>query len=291
MSLLPTRRVHLAVALLVLPLGRAAAHDGVAERLAALDALVREEPGSADPLLQRAELHRTRRDFRAAAADLERARRLRADARELALACARLHRDARLPDLAWADLREFVARDEAQADELELAAEALHALDRTAEALPLLERAQALTTIPDPDLWLRRARWTEGLDDDGAARAVALLDEGLGVVGPCVALELEALRLEEGLGRGDDALRRLRRLSVGAARQEVWLARRGDLLRSLGRRAEARAAYEDALARMRALPAHVRARATTLALERKLRADLAALLDESTSLTSPPSSH
>lgn len=130
--------------------------------------------------------------------------------------------------------------------------ELLASLGRNPSALEAYQRAMATHEAPVPDLYLAAAATLKNQGDPGREAGLILIEEGLQRLGAQVSLQLEAIDLEVGLGRLDQALVRLDALSAASPRPERWLAQKGDLLLDAGREGAARAAYLAAQAALRA---------------------------------------
>lgn len=222
------------------------AHDGIHARLARLDTAIAEQPGQAELLVRRADLHRRHGDATRAWADLRRAGALPGGAAEGRPVEALLARDLGWLHLARRTIAAHLAAQPGDGDGHVLHAELLASLGRSTASLAAYRRALAIQPAPGPELFLAAAATLKSRGDAGREAALTLIAEGLARLGPQVALQLEAVTLEVALGRLDDALGRLTELSRASSRPERWLAQRGDLLWEADRRDEARAAYLDA---------------------------------------------
>jgi tetratricopeptide (TPR) repeat protein len=209
------------------------AHDGLAERIAAITTQIVQNPASGALLVRRAELYRFSRQWREALADLDRASTLDPAMAAVDLARAHVFLDVGHQQAAVDAASRFLTRQPGHADALIVRGRARARLGFAEEGA--IDFTRALDQRPAPDLYIERARAVLG---SGAARiegALRGLDEGIARLGPIVTLELEAIDLELRLKRYDAALSRLDRVSAQAARQESWLARRGAILERAGR--------------------------------------------------------
>lgn len=272
----------LVLTLLVLPGPPAGAHDDPDHQLSELSARLEQEPDSAALHLERAELHRFRRDWAAGLADLQAASRLDPSMAAVDLALARLMLDAGNLPAALDAADRFLARSPRHLGGLLLKARILHHSGRRADAasaytfaIDLQRERRGDGGAIQPDDYLDRARdlFEEGRHDE----ALQGLDEGLAALGQPVTLQLLAIELEEKRGNTDAALVRLAALESRANRKETWMARRGDVLARAGRREESARAYRDALAAIAALPPRLRSSSATTELEASLRARLGAV--------------
>jgi tetratricopeptide (TPR) repeat protein len=260
------RRVSLLVLGIAWAMPGISAHE---ENVAQLDALIAQNPDSADLLLLRAEHRETHAEWASAEADVRRAAALEPGTARIALAFGRVaFGRGRFAEA----LRHFATVPGAEARVWR--SRTLAQLGRQEPAHAELVTALRALDAPTPELFLECA----GLTATPEA-ALADLDEALARLGPIVAVLERAIALELQLGRTDSALARLDALAAMAERKETWLKRRGDVLAHAGRTAEAREAYARALAAIHALPAWLRA-----------APDIAALAADLSRLVQPVSS-
>jgi tetratricopeptide (TPR) repeat protein len=250
------------------------AHGDFDARVATLSAQINAEP-SADRYLERSILYREHGDLVAALVDLQQAKRLDPTRRDLGLHRGRLALDAGRPDEAVAPLQGLLAKVPNHPEANLALARALAALGQSRGAATHYRRAIRAAPVGIPSHYLE---WADALLASGKPQ-VALngLDEGLGRLGPVVALANRAIEIELAQGRVDAALVRLDRLASRASRQETWLARRAGILEDSGRRAEARAAFVGALGEIERLPARRRATPAMAQLESRARDGVARL--------------
>ncbi len=283
--MLPSRlRLRLVpLALLLAPVAFAApaalAHDGLHERLASLDARIKEEGPSARRYVERAELLRLHGELTPALADLERAGALAPEDTDVAFGRAKVlfdlgrHADARVP------LERVLAARPADPAALLLAAQVLTELGELERALARYERALAQAQ-PHPDHHLAHARLVHRIDSSqgrGPERALALLDAGIAHFGSIPALVLTAIDYELERAHFDAALARLEPLAARSSRREPWLARRAEILERAGRQAEALSTWRAARGALESLPRRQRTRQDSLRLERTIDARIRAL--------------
>ena len=270
-------------AVALLSAASALAHDGIPERIATLSAQIASHPPSAEILVRRAELYRLAREWRLAAADLERATDVDPTLASIDLARAHLLADTGRFQAAADAASRVLTHESNHVDALLVRARARARLNRGRDALADYNRV--LQHRPLPDLYIERARADASGPGADLVAVVNGLDDGLRRLGPLVTLELEAIAIERRLKRYDSALARLERLSTQAARKDTWLARRGEILEQAGRRDEARVAYESALTAATTATAALRPSAATAALVERLRASLVRLDSHPTSHT------
>jgi predicted Zn-dependent protease len=273
--------------LAVLVTGPALAHDDPDHQVAELSAAIERSPRDANLLVQRAELHRFRRDWQAGLADLQAARELDPALDAVDLAVAELTLDAGNTGAALPAIGRFLARRPDHAKGHLVRARILlrdgRGLDAAAEfsrGIALAASAPDGSSLVQPDDYLDRAKALATAGADHVDEAVRGLDEGIVALGRPITLELLAIELEEKRGRVDEALARLAAVEARANRKETWMARRADLLASAGRRDDAVAAWRDALAAIDRLPPRTR--------ESRATQDLAASIRGRLDPSSPP---
>jgi predicted Zn-dependent protease len=273
-----------AVAVFVLALlvkGPALAHDDPDHQVAELSAAIERSPRDASLRLQRAELHRFRRDWQAGLADLQAARELDPGLDAVDLAVAELTLDAGNTGAALPAIDRFLGRRPDHAKGHLVRARILlrdgQGLDAAAEfsrGIALAASAADGSPLVQPDDYLDRARALAAAGQGHMDEAIAGLDEGIVALGHPITLELQAIELEQKRGRVDAALARLAAVEARANRKETWMARRADLLASAGRQDEAAAAWRDALAAIGRLPLRTRESRATQDLAASIRGRL-----------------
>ena len=135
-------------------------------------------------------------------------------------------------------------------------ARALSALFLTNEALEAYRDTLRRTPVPGPELFHEVSL---ALSAAGCGReALAILDQGLELLGPIPSLGQQALDLELAGKQFDAALVRVEALRRASPRPEPWMARRAAILTSAGRLGESRGAWEALLINLTALPAAMR---------------------------------
>lgn len=240
------------------------AHPEIEDALHRLNTQIAAKPNEADLYVQRGELYAKHEEWIVAEANYLRATELEPQHPRLSYVRGALELATGRPADAWAHFDAALQRDPTNPEALILRARAKAALtDRTA-ALADFNAALDLIASPPPELYLERSKLLP------PAAAVQSLDEGVARLGPVVTLHLAAIMLEEQMGRIDEAVSRLNRLTAESERKESWLKRRGDLLFRAGRSSEARASYLSALAAIHALPDWLRASPDTKQLAAEL---------------------
>lgn len=251
------------------------AHGDLHEQIEAGTAQIAKEPGNAELLLKRAELHRAHEDWAAALADYDRVDPLAPGRTSLGRGLVHLAQGKAREALAPLDeclrampghLEALVARGRARMQLRELAG-----------AVADFDRAIELARALDPDVFLERARALTADEPpklDEAARGLAAAIRRVGAV-PSLGLALCDIEVQR--GRFDDALALIDKLRARSPRQESWLARRGDILVKAGQPGEAADAFRAALAAIHSLPPRLRVTQMTRELEAKLSQQLAQL--------------
>jgi tetratricopeptide (TPR) repeat protein len=248
------------------------AHGPLHEQIEAVTEEIRKDPGDASLYLKRGELQRHHGDWTAASADYDRASRRNPSLAESDLCRARMWLEAGKPELALAPAERFLDRRPHDAEALSTRAAALARTGRPRDAALDYDRAVAASSRPDVELYLARASaWQAAGESESALRA---LDEGIGLLGPLVTLEVAAVDIDKRLRRWDSALERISLVARQAPRKETWLVRRAGILEEAGRAAAAREAYEQALRAIESLSPGQRRTRATMTLERQVRAAL-----------------
>lgn len=258
-----------AICVLVLP-SDANAHEGLHEQIVAITAKIRLDPKNASLYLKRGELYRLHRDWSRAAADYDRANHLEPQLHIVDLARGKMLFESRRLRQAKFVLDRFLREEPNHFDGLLTRARVLARLGARAEATAEFTKAIQLAPIPEPELYLERAR-VSAANERHFREALSGLDEGIKRLGPLVTLELAAIDLELGRKDYDAALTRLDLITAQAPRKELWLVRRGEILIDAGRIEEARAAFDAALLAIESLPAERRQNRAAIALELRAR--------------------
>ncbi len=255
-----------------------AAHEGLHEQIVEVTRQIDQNPKNPELYIKRGELYRVHREWKAALADYDRAKRLEPELAVVDLCEGRLHLDAGSPELATAPLDRFLAANPDHAEALLTRARALVKLGKLLEAIR--DFSNALKNDVRPELYLERSQAMLAAGPDHANEALAGLDEGIRKLGPVVTLELAAIDLELSRQRYDLALQRLEEVAFQSERKETWLARRGEILEKAGRSEEARKAYTDAMTAIDTLPERVQNTAVMRQLKTRVQKRLTGLNQE-----------
>jgi len=224
------------------------AHGPVHGQIAELDAQVAANPSDPGLWVQRADLWRLDGDHGRAWRDLETAAGLAPELDQVWWVRARLLAEPFPTAEALPDLDRWLARHPGHGAALELRARVRESAGDLSGAVSDLTQALAVMDAPAPDPYLTRARIQRQMGPVHWEEALHGLEEGLGRLGPLVALHLEAMGVEQVLGRTNAALNRLDLLAARAANPASWHARKARLLSSAGRESEAEVAWAEVLA-------------------------------------------
>ena len=249
------------------------AHESLHEQIVAITAKIKRDPKNATLYLQRAELYRLDRNWNRAGADYDRALRLQPNLEIVDLARGKMLFESRRFQSAKLALDRFLRRQPDHFEGLVTRARVLASTSARLQSADDFTRAIALTTTPEPELYLERARVLAG-DKRYVEDALRGLDEGIERLGPLVTLQLAAIDIELGRKNYDAALVRLDTIAKQSARKETWLIKRGEILKAAGRNDEARAAFNAALEAIQSLPPTHRQTRAVAALERRARSAL-----------------
>ena len=249
------------------------AHEGLHEQIAAITAKIRRDPKNASLYLQRGELHRLHRDWARAAADYDRAEHLQPSLMIVEIARGKMFFDSGKLQRAKLTLDRFLFRQPDHYEGVITRARVLAKLGARMDAAKDFTRALALSSVPEPELYLERAN-VLAADVRQLGEALRGLDEGINKLGPVVTLQLAATDLELRRKNYDGALVRLDQIAAQSQRKESWLVRRGEILQLAGRDEEARAAFIAALTAIESLPPAHRQSRSVSALEVRARSAL-----------------
>jgi tetratricopeptide (TPR) repeat protein len=240
----------LPVALIVLLVqGEARADADLSDRLAGLDASLSAKPhdsGTAALLLSRAELHRLNFNWQKSLDDLDAASRLNSELENLDLQRGlTLLRAGRTHEAILALNDHLFSHPDDGFARIHLA-RALADLQLYADASKAYARAIELSENPTPSLVLEMADAIQARGPEHDVDALESIEAGIAIIGPAISLELRALELEQRLGRLENALARLSRLSNGVRSRAPWLLRKGKILLLAKRTNEAGRVLEEA---------------------------------------------
>jgi predicted Zn-dependent protease len=268
-------RVSVAAVLLFLfvQLSSAGAHPSLDEGIARLTLQLASQPVNAALFVQRAELYRQHEQFDAALADLAKAEQRQPGSTVVMLARAQVFSDVGQTTNALAAVQQFIAVATNNASAFVLRARCRLKLNEVGAAVADYNRALKITSTPEPDLWLERARAQAALGQ--FAGAVRGLDEGMARIGEVPTLQLAAIEYERQGAEFDAALARVDKLAAQHPGTESWLVLRGEILAQAGRLAEAREAFQQALTEIENYPPSRRGLEQTIQLQTHARAGLA----------------
>jgi tetratricopeptide (TPR) repeat protein len=248
------------------------AHGAFHELIALANSRVEKEPDNPEVFIHRGELFRAHGDFDQALADFGRAGRLLPKDGRLDLLKGRTLTDAGRLLAAKSHLDRYVARHPESAPGLVERARVLSLLGDHRSAARDYRQAIGRLPAPSPEDFVNAANAYRAAGQP--ERALKMLDEGSGRLGPMVSLLQPAIELELASRRWNRALERLELLAAQAPRKERYLHRRGEILVMAGRLQDARKAFEAALDAIASLPPHLRGVPATTELEQSTRAAL-----------------
>jgi len=133
------------------------AHEGLHEQIAAITAKIKRDPKNASLYLQRGELHRFHRDWVRAAADYDRAERLQPSLKIVELARGKMFFESGKLQRAKATLDRFLAQQPRHYEALITRARVLAKLGDNTNAAKDFTAALAMSSVPEPELYLERA--------------------------------------------------------------------------------------------------------------------------------------
>jgi tetratricopeptide (TPR) repeat protein len=244
------------------------------ERIAALSGELERGPTSA-LYIRRGECHRLHGEPALARADAERALAMQAPAAGARTLLAQSLLDLKLPTEATRAADEAIRAGEDNSSSRLVRGRARGASGDAAGAAEDLGIAAAANP-PDPQVLQEWIRALESSPSAGTDQAMAAVMSSLQRTGPCMSLELEAIRLERVRQAWDQALARVADLTKRYPRPGHWEELHGDILAEAGSGAEARKVYQQGLTALRQLPDLVRQRPVhhdrLERLERKVRA-------------------
>jgi tetratricopeptide (TPR) repeat protein len=271
--LMPSQSLLLVLHLVIFPswlLG----HGDVHNRIDVLDKAIRRNPADARLYLQRAELWSIEKHWSEALEDLDRAAGIDPEIEGLAVTRGRVYLESGRHREALEILTRHLEAYPDQGKAWVYRARARAGLGDVAGGADDLDRALDLQTGRDPDLFVERARILMSGGRSHWGRALSGLEDGLARFGSVVTLELLALDLEIELGRLDDALSRVERVTATLPRKENWWLRKAEILSKAGRSAESRLTYEEVLAAVGRLPDRLRKLPSTRELQSQACAGL-----------------
>lgn len=251
------------------------AHGDVHLRIALVTEQIAKDPDNARLFLERGELHREHQDWKAAAADYDRAAQMDPKLAVVDFCRAKMLADSGQWPAARAKLDGCLAGNPQDAQAFVARARVLVKLGERKSAAADFTRGIELSREPQPEFFLERA---QALVADGEVNeALRGLDEGVKRLGPIVTFQLAAIDLNVAQKNYAAALARLDTILSQAARKESWLAKRGDIESLMGRAADARQSYEAAQAALGALPLRIQKNQAMLDLKAHLNAALAGI--------------
>lgn len=266
---------------------RAWAHPDLEAQIARITALLADQTKSAELYLQRADLYRRHAQFQEALRDIAEAAQLKATSSRITFARAMVFSDSGCAGAALAAAQQLLAVETNHWEGLIICARAYQKLNQPQAAIRSYTAAIAKSPVPEPDLFLERARAQAAAGDFESA--VAGLDEGTKKLGHIPSLELPAIEFERQRKNFPGALVRVDKIIAHYPVKEPWLVLRGEILEQAGRFVEARATFQKVLAGIQEYPPGRRALAMTKQLETRAHDGFARIESKySSAFNSPP---
>lgn len=255
----------------ILPVS-ALAHGPLHDRLADLTAQLERDPANASLYVERGELHRHHRDWKAAEDDYTRAQHLNPQLAGIDFFRGRMLFESEQRQAALAALNRYLSDQPGQPDALIIRGRVLLQLDEPLAAARDFDDAISQLREPQPEHYLERARALAAAN--AVQEALRGLDEGVTRLGLITTLQLYAIELDLKAGHYDAALARLDTVAARSPVKAHWLLRRGEILEAAQRPHEARVSYEAAVAEIRSVPSSRRDTNANHRMEARLAADL-----------------
>ena len=261
----------IAAALFLVPACAVQAHPGAHVVIDYFTTQIREHPAEQALYIQRGIAYSNDGQFDPALADFRKAEQL-GDPAVVAFELGVLHyRKGDFPG-ARSYLDAFLAKHPGHPGALEYRARLRRDAGDPLGAVADYRAYFASVPRPNPGDYSAAAALLAGVPEQGAAAALALLDEGMARLGLLPQLQRQAIALELARGRVDLAISRQRALEPVLRGSPDWGVEMGELLLRAGRSADARGHFEQAareLAAARPTPAR-------LEMARRAQAGLAA---------------
>lgn len=172
---------------------RVSAHSDMEELLDEANARLSEDPKKAAHYLYRGDLYRVAGEWKKAARDFEKARRLDPGLDRYWYCRGRLWHEAGSSGLAVEDLSRYLRAQPGDAQALLVRARAYRVLRRNVASMADYGAAITAFARPGPELFLEFAEVCEAHGD--RARAVGVMELGLRRIGPAITLELRLVEL------------------------------------------------------------------------------------------------
>ena len=253
----------------------ASAHGDLHWRIESLSEQLTADLGNIELWLKRGELYRQHGEWQSALADLAQANQLDPDNTKINFFIGRVLYQAGKPWQAILHLRRYLRSDPGHANALLYTARSLAALEMPEDASEMYRKAIAKAPVKTPDHYLE---WSDAHFANNVSRldgAIAILDQGIALLGPIVSLVQRAIELERKTGDLGSAIRYLEMLPSDLASTPRWLTKRADLLWESQRIVKANHAYRQAMDAIDSLPAARRNAPALTMLSQYLRLQLA----------------
>lgn len=218
------------------------AHPAIEQQIRRLDRDISAAPERTDLVLRRAELFRRHGQLFEALEDLDTLERLAPGTANLAYYRARLFRDMQRHDEALPLIERHIAEAPGNPEAYFLLSQIHRERGYIDQSIDAHEKGLLLETRPSPDRYIELATAHQSIGDNNAA--LEAVERGMRKLGPIVALQLAALRIEMQSGMFDAALERVDSLKSTGVQEESRLVWRARVLSLSGRPHEAYEAYE-----------------------------------------------
>jgi len=172
---------------------RARAHSDMEELLDEANSRLSDDPKKAEHFLYRGDLYRIAGEWKKAARDFEKARRLDPGLNRYWYCRGRLWHEAGSSGLAVEDLSRYLRLQPGDAQALLVRARAYRVLRRNVASMADYGAAITALARPGPEVFLEFAEVCEAHGD--RARAVGVMELGLRRIGPAITLELRLVEL------------------------------------------------------------------------------------------------
>ena len=268
---------HFCPVALILLLGAnlAIGHGDLELRIAQITRQISSTTNNPAPLyLQRAELEREHKNWKAAATDYDLAAKADPSLLDVEVCRAGMLVDSAQFEAALSHLNRLLDKQPNRGEAWILRGRAHGNLGKRQAAIADYQRGLQNLDHPPATAFVELARIQAA--DSQVEDALKSLETGLRRSGPNPALHAYALELQEQAGNKRGALQHLDALVDLSQRKEAWLVRRAKLLVDLGQIEEGRQSFEAALAQINKLPPRMQKSPTVEKLRAEIERGLAA---------------
>ena len=249
-------------------------HGDLHEQIEELTEAIKKTPKNAELYQKRGELHRVHENWSKALADYNSAEKLNPEG-PINFLKGRLYYEKGDFKKAKQHLDKFIVRAPSNAEARLIRARTLRELKNYPQALEEFNAAIQISTRPQPEYYIERARVAVAANPRKTEEAINGLEEGLKKLGPIITLELEAIEIETAAGKYDSAISRVNKIINRYPRKEKWLVQRGEIELKAGRKEEARNSFKEAVAAIEKLSPQHRNTKAMVSLDKAARQHLA----------------